>query len=594
MRQSLGKLRYLLTAREQRQALLLLTLMMIGAVLEMVGVGAIPAFVALLSQPDRVYRYALTRSLISHLPNQSTTSIILWAAGALLTISVIKNSYIAALAFTQSRYVTNRQVRIARRLFEAYLRSPYTFHLQRNTAQLLHNTNSEALNVVSTFMMPALTLSMEAFTAGAILLLLLIAEPLISLVAFLVLGGATFVFLRVIRQRLLRYAQQLQHYGGLMVQTINEGLGGIKIAKILTREDHFLRSFGVNADRFAEAGQFRQFMIELPRLFLETAAIAGVLGVAALLLARGEQVQAIIPTLSLLAVAVVRMIPSFNRITSSLTLLRYGKPALEVVYADLRELEPNALARPEHVTISFHENIQFEHIDYRYPNASRPSLQDISLEIAKGSVVGVVGPTGSGKTTLIDCLLGLLEPSRGRITVDGRDIRDATTAWQRHIGYVPQDIFLVDSTIRSNIAFGLPEDDINDEAVQRAVDAAQLRSFVDSLPTGLSTIVGERGVRLSGGQRQRIGIARALYHDPEVIIFDEATSSLDNETERYVMDAVDHLRGGRTIILIAHRLTTVRTCDVLFVLSEGRLVSSGSYKTLREHSTDFRRLLPVE
>lgn len=594
MMQSLRELLYLLSARERRHALVLLAAMLVGAVLEMGAVGAIPGFVALLTNPERVRSHALGREALALLP-EPADRMLLTAAAALLVIYIVKNSYAALVSYLQARYALNRQVSISRRLFRAYLHSPYQFHLQRNTAELLRNTNSDAQNVVSSFLLPAQTMTMEILTASAILLLLLLAEPLVSLVAFLVLGGSTLLFIRVIRARLLRYGRDMQHFGGKMIQAINEGLGGVKTTKVLGREDHFLHRYTEYAERFARAAQFRQVMTELPRLFLEVCAMVGLLGVAALLLAERRPVGSIVPTLSLLAVAVVRMIPSFNRITSSLTGMRYGRPSLAVVYNDLRELDlvgaPTAETSTSSEVALFTTSIRLDDVLYEYPGASRPSLVGISLEIPKGSVVGFVGPTGAGKTTLVDVVLGLLHPTRGRVLVDGRDLREHTSWWRRHVGYVPQDIYLVDDSIRRNVAFGIADADIDDPAVHRALEAAQLADFVASLPDGIEAVVGERGVRLSGGQRQRIGIARALYHDPEVLILDEATSSLDNETERYVMQAVDHLRGSRTIMMIAHRMSTVRSCDRLYLLRNGCVTGCGSWEDLRAGNRDFRRMI---
>lgn len=594
MRQAIYELHYLLSPRERRNAVILLLAMLAGAVLEMLAVGAIPGFVALLTDASRLRNHAVGRAILGLLPSRPET-MLLAAAGALLVLYVVKNAYISLVTYLQARYALNRQVSISRRLLATYLHSPYEFHLQRNSAELLRNTTSDAQNIVGSFLLPALTLTMECLTATAILTLLLVAEPLISLVALLVLGGATFVFVRLIRARLLRYGRDMQYYSGKMMQAINEGLGSVKITKVLGREQHFLRQYTEYVEGFARAAEFRQVMTETPRLFLEVCAMVGILGVAALMLAEHRAVNTIIPALSLLAVAVVRMIPSFNRLTGSLTAMRYGRPALATVYEDLRAHEQQAATTAAVTAESapFVSGITLDNVEFLYPGAARPSLSGLTMEIPKGSVVGFVGPTGAGKTTLVDVVLGLLVPTSGRVLVDDRDLRHHAGWWRRQVGYVPQDVFLVDDTIRRNVAFGIPDSEIDDVAVQRAIEAAQLAQFVESLPARADTVVGERGVRLSGGQRQRIGIARALYHDPSVLVLDEATSSLDNETERYVMDAVDHLRGSRTIMMIAHRMTTVRNCDRLYLLRNGCVVGCGSWEELQRESGDFRRLLGV-
>lgn len=594
MKEIVSKLRDILSPREKRLAILLFLMMLLGAALEMLGVGAIPAFITLLSNPGKVEQFRLLAPARPFFANHDPSTIVLIGACVLLLLFLVKNIYLSCLTVLTSRYVTRRQIGIARRLFGVYLQMPYTLHLQRNTAELLRNANNEALDVVGAVLMPGLTLLMETLTASGILLLLFLAEPFISLLAFILLGGATFLFVRGMRRRMLHYGQLVQDYRLKMIQTVNEALGGFKITRVLGREGHFLGAYGQQADQFAEALRYRQIMTELPRLYLETVAMFGMLGVAALLIAQHRPVQAIIPTLSILAVAIVRMIPSFNRITTSLTSIRYGRFSLDVVHADLVSL-PSEGAKQVHreKDRGFEDSIRLEDVTFQYPGAATDSLRNVSLSIPRGSAVAFVGPTGSGKTTLVDLILGLLGPTAGRILIDDVDLSDRVSEWQRHIGYVPQDIFLTDDTIRRNIAFGLPDDAIDNAAVSNAAEAAQLTEFIGSLPQGFDTMVGERGVRLSGGQRQRIGIARALYHEPDVLILDEATSSLDNETERYVMQAIDFLRGHRTIIVIAHRMSTVRNCDCLFLLREGAVVTSGRYDELMSGSGEFRRLAAV-
>ena len=586
-------LRYVLTPQEQRQTLMLSFALTFGAVLEMVSVSAIPAFVALLSSPQQVLAH-LPALLRVGLPNDvSDRRLILTAAALLLTITIVKNASLAALAVVQSRYTSGRQVALATRVLQAYLRAPFTFHLQRNTAELLRNASQEATEVIGAAVVPLFTLALDGMIILAIMGVLLVREPLISLLAFGLLGGTTAVFIRTVRGQMLHHGGQMQHERGQMIRIVNEALGGIKITKVLGREEHFGAAFERHAQRFSRAAHVRQVAAEMPRLYLETAAVVGLLVAATVLLLQDRPSASVIPVLSLFAVGVVRLVPSFNRVTSAFSTLRFGRYSLSAVYTDLVAINATSdvgavndvLVRP------LAQGIRFDNVSFRYETASRRSLSCVSFEIPRGAAVGLVGSTGSGKTTLVDLTLGLLHPSSGRILVDGRNIRDNVRAWQRQLGYVPQDIFLTDDTIRRNIALGLDEEDVDEEAVQRAVDAAQLTTFVASLPDGLDTVVGERGVRLSGGQRQRIGIARALYSDPPILVMDEATSSLDSETERAVMQAVNALRGDRTIILVAHRMTTVRGCDQLIMLSDGVVSARGRYDVLLERDPDFRRLV---
>lgn len=595
MKESLRKLAFLLNRRERWQLLFLFALMVLGATLEMIGVGAIPVFVSLLSNPDAVMEHEAVRALNDYLGVTSPRQLVLLAAAGLAILFVAKNSYFALFAYLGARYTYNRQVKIASRLFQAYMYSPYTFHLQRNTAELLRNMNQEVPRAIGEVLMPAMGLVMEMLVLAAIFSLLITVEPLVSFVALVTLGTTSALFYMAVRQKVSVYGQQQQHYSRMILQSIHQGLGGIKIAKVLGRERFFTDAFSRHAKGYAQAIRFKAIISQMPRLFIEIIGILGLLGIASVFILQGRSMASIVPTLALLTVAVARLLPSFNRITMALTGLRYGRYALDVVYDDLRMLERESMAE-ENAPLQrffFHASIELDDLSYRYPDASETALKGISMKIPQGSAVAFVGPSGAGKTTVVSLILGLLEPVGGAIRVDGLDIRENLRAWQRQIGYIPQEIYLSDDTIRRNIAFGLPDSEIVDENIAAAVTSAQLQGLIDSLPNGLDTVTGERGIRLSGGQRQRIGIARALYHHPQVLVMDEATSHLDNETERYIMEAIERLRGARTLIIIAHRLSTVHQCDRLFFLKGGQLDAEGTYPELLRTSRGFRNMAAV-
>ena len=592
----LQKLSYLFSRREKRGALILFGMMIIGALLEVVGVGAIPAFIGVLAIPERLLENERVRVVYDALGLESPEQMAIWAAGALIFVFVLKNIYLAFMAYVQARYTSNRQVAISNRLFRAYLHSPYTFHLQRNTAELLRNTNSEAGSITGGVLMPILNLLMESIVLVFIFVLLFAVEPVVTVAAFGVLGSIVYGFWRGTRRKIDDYAALEQDRRRVSVQSVKQGLGGFKDARILGREGFFLDTYAESNWMKAEAARFKAVVGALPRLFLEITAIVGILGVTLVLMAQGRPMETVVPTLALLAVAVVRLMPSFQKVAANVNSLKWGERALNVVYDDLRELEELERATRARFgdgstkPLAFETEIRLDGLSYSYPGQAGQALDAVSLTIPKGASVGFVGPSGAGKTTVVDVVLGLLTPDEGRVLIDGVDVQERLASWQRKIGYIPQSIYLTDDTVRRNVAFGRDDDQISDDDVWAALDAAQLRDVVEALPDGIDTVVGERGARLSGGQRQRIGIARALYHRPEVLIMDEATSALDNETERQFVEALERLQDDHTMLVIAHRLSTVRNCDTLFMLDEGRLVAEGSYDRLVTTSEPFRRM----
>jgi ABC-type multidrug transport system fused ATPase/permease subunit len=421
-----------------------------------------------------------------------------------------------------------------------------------------------------------LTMTTELLVLLGISTLLLAVEPVGTLIAVFLLGGAAWTFHYATRDRIVRWGKSRQLHDGLRLQHLQQGLGGAKDAKLLGRESNFLDQYRVHNTQSARVGQFQATLQMLPRLWLELLAVVGLATLVITMLAQGRGPTTIVPTLGLFAAAAFRLMPSVNRTLGALQGLRYSLPAVNTLHDELRlaMAEPAGGEQRQGTAIPvFQTDICLANVSYTYPSAAVPAVDDLNLRIRKGESVGFVGPSGSGKSTLVDVILGLLTPSAGRVLVDGENIQTNLRAWQDQIGYVPQSIYLTDDTLRRNVAFGLPNEAIDNDAVGRAIRAAQLHEFAAGLPQGLETLVGERGIRLSGGQRQRIGIARALYHDPAVLVLDEATSALDTATERGVMEAVTALRGNKTILIVAHRLSTVANCDRLYRLEQGRIVA---------------------
>ena len=569
----------LLTAEERRGATVLLGLIFIGMAVETLGAGLMIPAIVLLTQRDFANHYPALQPALHLLGNPEQRSLVIGGMLALIVVYVVKAVVLASIARQQQRFVFRVQVELSQRLFMVYLRQSYTFHLQRNSAQLIRNVTSE----VGVFAFNGLQGGMVLVTESVLLLglasLLLFVEPLGTLLVASVLGTAAWTFHGLTRGRIVRSGKARQDHEGLLLQHLQQGLGSAKDVKLLGREAAFLEQYRVHTVRSARAGQQVATLRQLPRIWLELLAVTGLALLVVRMAAQGRAPEAVLPTLGLFAAAGFRLMPSLSRLISATQSLRFGLPAVDVLRAELSLAAPEP-AGPRLPATPLRTALELHRVTYVYPGASTAALTDLSITIRRGESVGVVGDSGAGKSTLVDILLGLLTPDRGEVRVDGEDIRQALRNWQDQIGYVPQSIFLTDDTVARNVAFGLPADKIDTAAVWRAIRAAQLEDFVHDLPQGLATVVGERGVRLSGGQRQRIGIARALYHDPAVLVLDEATSSLDIDTERGVMQAVRTLHGRKTVVIVSHRPSTVEQCDRLYRLDQGRMVEEGKPETM--------------
>jgi ABC-type multidrug transport system fused ATPase/permease subunit len=571
----------LLDAPERRGAIALLGLMALGMALETLCTGLVLPAMALMTQPDLVLGHPRVRTALEVIGSPSHSQLIILAMIGLVALYLAKNAFLALLAWRQTRFAYGVQARLSQRLFATYLHQPYTFHLQRNSAQLIRNLTRE-VGMYTEALLGSLAITTELLVFAGIAALLLLVEPVGTIAAVLIIAGAGWTFHRVTRARVSRWGEARQFHDGLRFQHLQQGLAGARDVKLLGREGEFLAQFRAHNTRSAQVAQRQATLRQLPRLWLELLAVMGLAALVIAMLLQGRLVAAIVPTLGLFAAAAFRLMPSMTRILAGAQTLRFASPAIEVL---TKELELDAEAHPSPTRrapagAGIKHEVRLGNVSYTYPAATTPSLTNADLRIRKGEIVGIVGPSGSGKSTLVDVFLGLLAPSAGEVTVDGRDIRQDLRAWQDHIGYVPQSIYLTDDTLRRNVAFGLPAAEIDDAAVMRALRAARLDEFVATLPRGLDTVVGERGVRLSGGQRQRIGVARALYHDPDVLVLDEATSALDTATEHGVLDAVEAMRGEKTIVIVAHRLSTVERCDRVYRLEQSRVVAEGSARSV--------------
>lgn len=572
----LTKLRDQLTAAERKSAAVLFAFVLVGVFLETLGVGLVVPVIALLLQSDLGAIPVIGHWLVSE--GWTQRQLVVVAMLSLIAVYFLKNLFLAFLAGRQARFSFGVQERLSQSMFATYLGQPYTFHLQRNSSELIYNISSGVGNLTSA-LSSALMLLTELLVIVSVIVLLLFVEPVGAIVTVFVFGGSAWGFNRMTRQQVSRWGEERQVHDSKSVQHLQQGFGGAKDVKLLGREGEFLSQYQEHNSRSIRISQRLTTLQSYPRLMLEMLAVCGLALLVFSMVLQQSDMSMVVPTVGLFAAAAFRLMPSVNRILNAAQTLRFTAPIVEILHREI-QLTPPPVSVTQAAPFSLRNELTVSDLVYRYPGAERLALDGVSLSVKRGQSIGLIGASGSGKSTLVDVLLGLLRPCQGEVAADGRDIHTCLRAWQDQIGYVPQAIYLTDDTLRRNVAFGLSDDEVDDAAVRRAIKAAQLDVFINTLPEGLNTVVGERGVRLSGGQRQRIGIARALYHDPEVLVLDEATSALDTSTELGVMDAVSALHGSKTVIIVAHRLSTVENCDQLVKLEGGKIIASGPPSTV--------------
>jgi len=539
--------------------------------LETLGIGLVIPVLSLLTQSDIAVRFPELQPWLDTLGNPSRTSMVIGALLLLIFVFTIKNLFFIFLVWFQEKFTFNVHIRLSQYLFRLYLFQPYTFHLQRNSSELIRNINGE-VGMFSAFgVSPAIMLISEILILLGICTLLLLIQPIGLIIAGSIMGFTGWLFLRTTHKKNTELGEKRQHHSGLIIQHLQQGLGAIKDVKLLGREFEFIKKFEEHNIENARAGRLQKVLQQLPRLWLEVLVIISLSALIFSMLIQNRALDDILPIAGLFAVAAFRLMPSISRILNAIQSLRYGLTVVDTLSNEVSQSHSGRIFYNQN-NFSFNNSIEFKNVTYSYPGSQKSSLIDISLKILKGESIGVIGASGAGKSTLVDILLGLLSANEGEVMVDGYNIQNQLRQWQNQIGYVPQSIYLTDDTLRRNVAFGISNDEINEDAVLDAVCAAQIDEFIKSLPLGLDTVVGENGIRLSGGQRQRIGIARALYHKPNILVLDEATSALDTETEQEVMQAVRVLKGKKTIVIVAHRMSTIEDCDRLYQLNDGRLI----------------------
>ncbi len=570
----LSKLGYIFDKRDKWKLVLLTAAIVVGSFLELLAVMVFVPFIDVLQNQNIIRDKWYLKLVFDFFHFQSNKSFVVFIAVVIIGIYVIKNVYLILEKDYIFRFSYNTQMKLSTRLLAAYMKEPYTFHLNHNIAILqrsLHEDTSRFMQVV----LYALELGAEFAVSGVLVIYLLVVSKSITIIVLGFLAVFVGAFLMISRKYSRRLGFENQGYQGKIFQWMNQALGGIKEIKILERETYFTDEFQKYWEKYARGLRIARTISILPKYTVEAVAMTGLLVAVIVKLLFGEADSVyFISQLAAFAVAAMRLMPSVGRINEHASNMLYALPSVDLVYHDLVRIE-GLTAKGENgrkEDWKLQKEIRVQGVSYRYPDTEEWVLDNVNFAIKRGTTVAFIGSTGSGKTTMVDIILGLLTPVKGRVLADEINVHEHAKTFHTQVGYIPQTIYLSDDTIRNNIAFGMREELIDEDAVCAAVEKAQLTDFINSLPYGLDTIVGDRGVRLSGGQRQRIGIARALYHDPEILVLDEATSALDNETEAAVMEAIEHLQGMKTMIIIAHRLTTIRNVDVIYEVGDGEVV----------------------
>ncbi|MBD5464203.1 MAG: ABC transporter ATP-binding protein [Lachnospiraceae bacterium] len=572
MKKFTEQVKYIFDGRQKVQLLALLFIVIFTTFIELLGVSAIMPLVEVMMDVNSIQTTPYLNAIYQFFGFDSPTSFLIFLSAVLIVVYWVKNIFVAISYNLQYKFTFSNQKRMAYKMLECYLNQPYFFHLSHNSAELIRSINTDIV------MMFQGILSILQFFAEMLVCVVLgaylfVRDPEIMSILIIFMIAFVIFFAKKFKSYLSYIGEEDRKYAAGIVKWLQQSFGGLKETKIMHREKFFLGKFEKEYGEWADLEKIYRDLQMIPKPIMETLCITAIMIAIILKLLNGAEGASFVTTISAFAVAAFRLLPSFNRITNYISVILFNFPAFEAVYHDLKKIdevskESYELMNEDEAVLSLNNSIRMEHISYKYPSGEDFVLRDVNVEIPKNKSVALIGPSGAGKTTLADLILGALEPTSGTIYIDETNAFEHLWAWQKNVGYIPQSIYLMDDTIRNNIIYGA-ETDVDDERLMRAVEEAQLKEFIETLSEGLDTEIGERGIRLSGGQRQRIGIARALYSNPQVLVLDEATSALDNDTEKAVMEAIESLSGNKTLIIIAHRLTTVKNCDIKYEVKNG-------------------------
>ncbi|NLL79393.1 MAG: ABC transporter ATP-binding protein [Clostridiales bacterium] len=569
------KLNKVLSKKQKGRVVILIVMIVISGLLETLGVSMILPIVTAIVQPDAFTENQIIVVLNRYLHCKDINEFMIFMIMAMIVIYILKNAYMCFLFYVQNTFISNSQYRISRDLLQIYLNKPYEFYLNVNTSDILRTVYSDTTGVFSLLLM-CMQLITELVVGIFICASLMIVDPQMTILIAVILGGTTLIINKFLKPRLQKIGAESREKQSLMYGNIIQVVTGMKDVKVFAKEGYFLEGYKKHGRRFYNLSRDYEVFSSIPRLLIEAISIGSVLGYLAVMIVSGHDVTDMLPQLSAFAVAASRLMPCANRASNYLARIAYYKPNLDYVYenVDMPQYsgsDRDAVICRDEKPLTFQDKVEVKNLSFKYPNTEKYIVKDAEMEIEIGKSIGIVGPSGAGKTTVVDIILGMLKPQQGEILCDGQNVFDHYAGWLHNIGYIPQTISLMDVSIRENVAFGIEEKEIDEKRVWEVLEEAQMKQFVQELPEGLDTKIGERGVRLSGGQRQRLGIARALYHNPELLILDEATSALDNDTEAAIMEAIDNFHGKKTMLIIAHRLKTIENCDLIYKVDEGKI-----------------------
>ncbi len=597
MRDTIKKLRGILTRREKIQVGLLLIAIIAMAFSQAIGVASVLPFISLVMDQNMVFENRWLNMAYETFNFTSVNRFIIFIGVAMFVIIFFSNAISAFATWLKLRFVWMNNHRLSRRLLEKYLAMPYAFFLNQNSADLSKNVLTEVNNLTNSFLIPLLNVITRGMVTLIMLTMLFWVDVAVTVIAILFLGGAYILIILRVNRNLKTRGKLRIEANQMRFKAVSEAFGGIKEIKVMNREPYFLDRYSTYSYRLARLMSWNAVIGQIPRFALEAIAFGGIIVFVLALLLTRENAGQVIPLVSLFAFAGYRLMPALQDLFTSFAQMQFNRAVLDRIYTDFKRKEKDLptgtyakLNKDDAIYLK--KEISLNGVSFNYPNTKTPVISNLNLIIPVNSAVAFVGPTGAGKTTLVDIILGLLTPGEGKLLVDGVVInKDNIIKWQKNIGYVPQHIYLSDDTVARNIAFGVADSDIDQNSLEKVARIANIHDFItNEMPEGYNTLVGERGIRLSGGQRQRIGIARALYHDPDVLVFDEATSALDGATEDAVLQAMNNAAELKTLIVIAHRLTTVKNCDKIYMLEKGRITAEGRYEELLSSNEQFKSM----